>query len=193
MPNNVESQHKHMYIFFIIPHATSCGGYNVFDPSVSLVFLVSATPLKPLNRIVWNFVVIKDIMCRCAYPQEILIPFFSRIYALFELRNLAKMKDTTETVGQHNSTETAQQNCVKRTLCVDMHLYRKCWFNPFEEHFISPFLSDCPSLMLGIAIHCIQPSQAMLERGVCPLAYSFFLTFKLSGESHVSITNVNMI
>ena len=27
----------------------------------------------------------KDIMCRCAYPQEILIPFFSRIYALFEL------------------------------------------------------------------------------------------------------------
>ena len=32
--------------------------------------------------------------------------FFSRSYALFELRNLAKMKDTTETVGQHNSTET---------------------------------------------------------------------------------------
>ena len=38
---------------------------------------VSATPLKPLNRIFWNFVVMKDIMCRCAYPQEILIPFFS--------------------------------------------------------------------------------------------------------------------
>ena len=33
----------------------SCGGYNVFDPSVSQsvspVFHVSATPLKPLNRI----------------------------------------------------------------------------------------------------------------------------------------------
>ena len=39
---------------------------------------------------------------------------------------------------------------------------------------MSPFLSDCPSLMLGIAIHCIQPSQAMLERGVCELAHSFF-------------------
>ena len=52
-------------------------------------------------------------MCRCAYPQEIFIPFFSRIYALYELRNLTKMKDTTETVGQTNSTETAQQNCVK--------------------------------------------------------------------------------
>ena len=55
-----------------------------------------------------------------------------------------------------------------------MHFYRKCWFDPFEEQFISPFLSYCPSLMLGIAIHCIQHSQAMLERGVCELAHSFF-------------------
>ena len=39
--------------------------------------------------------------------------FFSLKYALFELRNLTKMKDTTETVCQHNSTETAQQICVK--------------------------------------------------------------------------------
>ena len=39
---------------------------------------------------------------------------------------------------------------------------------------MSPFLSDCPSLMLAIAIHCIQHSQAMLERGVCELAHSFF-------------------
>ena len=39
---------------------------------------------------------------------------------------------------------------------------------------MSPFLSDCPSLMLGIAIQCIQHSQAMLERGVCELAHSFF-------------------
>ena len=36
------------------------------------------------------------------------------------------------------------------------------------------FLFDCPSLMLGIAIRCIQHSQAMLERGVCELAHSFF-------------------
>ena len=63
--------------------------------SVSPVLLVSATPLKPLNRISWNFVVMKDIMCRCAYPQEILIPLFFSELRLFELRNLAKMKDTT--------------------------------------------------------------------------------------------------
>ena len=39
--------------------------------------------------------------------------FFLGAMPLFELRNLTKMKDTTESVGHHNSTETAQQNCVK--------------------------------------------------------------------------------
>ena len=39
--------------------------------------------------------------------------FFLGAMPLFELRNLTKMKDSTETVGQHNATETAQQNCVK--------------------------------------------------------------------------------
>ena len=104
--------------------------------------------------------------------------FFLGAMSLIELRNLPKMKHTPETVGQHNSTETAQQNCMKlcgyEGQCVDMQFYRKCWFDPFEEQFISPVLSDCPSLMLGIAIHCIQHSQAMLKRGVCELAHSFF-------------------
>ena len=56
-------------------------------------------------------------MCRCAYTQEIVIQFFSRSYALFELRNLTKMKDTTETVCQRNSSETTQQNFVKLCSC----------------------------------------------------------------------------
>ena len=52
-----------------------------------------------------------SVSCKNAYLQEILIHFFlSRNSALFELRNLTKMKDTTETVCQHNSSETAQQN-----------------------------------------------------------------------------------
>ena len=46
--------------------------------------------------------------------QALLIQFFSRNYALVELRNLTKMNDTTETVRQRNSTE-AQQNF--RKLC----------------------------------------------------------------------------
>ena len=42
---------------------------------------VSTTPLKPLNRIAWNFVVMKDIMCRYAFLQEILIwSFWGVIY-----------------------------------------------------------------------------------------------------------------
>ena len=83
-------------IIIIIPHAMSYGGYNVFDPSVrqsvSPVFLVNAAPPKPLNRISWNIVLIKDLMCRCANAQNILMQFFSRSYALFELRNLVKWK-----------------------------------------------------------------------------------------------------
>ena len=75
--------------------------------------------LAQLHRISWNLLVMKDIMCRYAVFQEMLIwSFWGAIYI--------------------------------------------------------PFLSDCPSLMLGIAIHCIQHSQAMLERGVCELAHSFF-------------------
>ena len=42
------------------------------------------------------------------------------------------------------------------------------------------FLLDCLSLMLGIAIRCIQRSQAMLERGVCELAHSFSLCKPIS-------------
>ena len=49
--------------------------------------LVSATPLKPLNRIAWNFVIMKDIMCRYAFLQEMLIwSFWGAIYIPFFLR-----------------------------------------------------------------------------------------------------------
>ena len=126
-----------MSCWFFIPHATSCGGYNVFDlsvshsvsQSVSPVFLVSPTPLKPLNKISWNLVAMKDIMCRCAYPQEILIQFFFSEYALSKLRNLAKMKDTTETFCQHNSTEATQQNFLKLCSNEGHNIHRKFWFN----------------------------------------------------------------
>ena len=81
--------------------------------------LVGTTPLKPLNRIVWNFVVMKDIMCKYAYLQEMLIWYFwGAIYI--------------------------------------------------------PFFVQLPVTNAWIAIHCIQHSQAMLERGVCDLAHSFF-------------------
>ena len=42
---------------------------------------VSETTLKQLNRILWNFVVMKDIMCIYAFLQEMLIwSFLGAIY-----------------------------------------------------------------------------------------------------------------
>ena len=87
--------HRKFWFHFFSRSYTLFELRNLAKMKDTTVFLVSATPLKPLNRISWNFVVIKDIMCRCAYPQWILIPFFSRSYALFELQNLTKMRDTT--------------------------------------------------------------------------------------------------
>ena len=72
--------------------------YNVHEKETVMKFLLGVlllTPLKPLDRISCNSVILKDIPCRCAYPQEILIQFFFS-NALFELRNLAKIKDTTQ-------------------------------------------------------------------------------------------------
>ena len=86
--------------------------------------------LEQLHSITWNFVVMKDIMCWFAYPQEILIPFFSQSYGLFELRNLAKMKDTTQhsLLAQllwNRSTEFHETWYVDRTSYCVMHIGRK--------------------------------------------------------------------
>ena len=142
----------------IIPRVTSCGGYNVFDPFVcqsvhkscffvcvffffclvgfffvfclflGVFFWVSTTPLNLLDRISWNFVVMKDILCRRAYSQEILIQFFFWNYAPIELRNLAKIRYTTETVCQRNSSKTAQNilcNFIVDILHVYMCIFRE--------------------------------------------------------------------
>ena len=71
------------------------------------------------SEISWNFVVMKDILCRCTYLQGILIQILSSgNHAPFEHRNLSKIKYTTETVCQCNSSENPLQNFMKlcRTL-----------------------------------------------------------------------------
>ena len=86
-----------------------------FITASSLVIMAVIIAVRSyITLLMWvMFVVMKDIMFRFAYPQEILNHFFSRSYALFLLRNLAKMKDTTETVFQYNSSEAPQQNYMK--------------------------------------------------------------------------------
>ena len=51
--NSVERFRKYFSGILIIPHATSCVGYNVFDPSVSQsvspVFLVNSSEIAQQN------------------------------------------------------------------------------------------------------------------------------------------------
>ena len=70
-----------------------------------------------------NIDVMKDIMCRCAYPQEILISMFFGVLSFFELRYLPKMK-----VCLCNSSETAQQNSWNFVINKDI-LWRCAWHN----------------------------------------------------------------
>ena len=44
--------------------------------NIQLKQFISATPLKPLNRILINFVVLKDKLYSCANSLEMLIQFF---------------------------------------------------------------------------------------------------------------------
>ena len=89
---------------------------------------VRATPLILLNRITWNFVVMKDLICWCAYLQEILIQFFFLgVMPLLNLEIWPKWKILLKTVRQPNSTGTAQQNFLK--LCsYEEHNVKICIF-----------------------------------------------------------------
>ena len=48
----------------------------------------------------------------CIYRGISYLIFFPGNYAPFELRRLSKIRYTTETVCQHNSSENAQQSCI---------------------------------------------------------------------------------
>ena len=66
-----------------------CGSYAPLNLKISrnilLKLLVRGTPLKLLNRISWNLVGSKGIICGCAYYQEILWGLCP-----FELKNFQK-------------------------------------------------------------------------------------------------------
>jgi hypothetical protein len=62
----------YLFQYYASPHF--CGETYCFCPvCLSVTQIVSATPLKLLNRISWSLVGSKDTICSCAYYQEILI------------------------------------------------------------------------------------------------------------------------
>ena len=98
-------------------------------------FFVSATPLKPLNRMSWNFVVIKNILHRCANLQQFLIQFFSGNYAAFELRkiyywtvSLSPLKPLNRVscnfIVKEDTTYMCICTCICNIFCRYMHLCR---------------------------------------------------------------------
>ena len=108
---NVHIHRKFWFSFFL--GVTAFLNFEILPKwKILLKQFVSATSLKPLNRISWNFVVMKDLMCRCAYPGEFWFFFFLGVTPLFKLGNLTNIRILLET-RQRNYTETAQQNFVK--------------------------------------------------------------------------------
>ena len=100
--------------------------------SVNPVFLVSAAPLKLLNRISLNFVAMKDIMCRCAYPQQILIPFFfSELRPFLNFENWQKwkilLKQLVSTTPLKPLNRIEWNFVVMKDIMCRLHFYRKCW------------------------------------------------------------------
>ena len=158
--------------------------------------VVSKTPLKPHNIILWNFVVNEGhnvYICKSTRNFDSI--FFLGITPFLNLKT-TKIKDTTEQFVSATPPKPLNRFSWKFVVMKDiMHCYRKCRFDLFKEQIISLWtlakifcatqmklvLSDCSSLMFGIAIRCIQHSQAMLERGLCELAHSFFHSFILLG------------
>jgi hypothetical protein len=70
---------------------TSCSPLNLkFFRNILLKQLVRATPLKLLNRISWNLVGSKEVICGCAYYQEIMISWILWELCPFELKNFPK-------------------------------------------------------------------------------------------------------
>jgi hypothetical protein len=86
-----------------------CGSYAPLNlkisPNILLKQLVSATPLKLLNRISWNLVGSKDTICSCAYYLEILISWI-----LWEFQRSCADKLVWRTDGQDKNNMSPHQS-----------------------------------------------------------------------------------
>ena len=96
-----------------------CSVKFVFDMQISLRLKIqSLFLLYPMQRVAEGMMFLNHPSVSQSVGQSCFsCQFFSRSYALCELRNLDKIKDTTETVCQRNSSETAKQNFVEHCCC----------------------------------------------------------------------------
>ena len=140
-------------------------------------------------------------MCRCAYPQGILVlSFFLGAMLLFQLRNLTQMRDTTQNSSSAQLHWNRSTDLV--TLCSnERHNVEICIFTGnadlifLRSNLIYPFwtsakiilcnsdetgfLSDCPSVVLVIICYSLFTafSSYVEARGVW--ACSLFLCVKV--------------
>ena len=131
--------------------------------NILLKLIVSATLLKPLHKISWNFVVMIDMMSKCAYLREMLILFFLGFSPLLNLEILPKWNILLK--------QFVSVTPLKMLHICDNYKWIVCIrFLPIVYH---DCLSYCPSLMHGIGIRSVQNCQEMLERWICELAHYF--------------------
>ena len=99
--------HISMKFWFHFFFSVSCACFELWPKwNIWLKEFVIETPLKPLHRILWNFVVMKDTLFSLQICCNFLFNYFSSNYAPFELRSLSKiLYHIIGTVFNCNSTE----------------------------------------------------------------------------------------
>ena len=157
------------------------------------ILFIQFIQISPINRISWNFVDDKNILCTSAYSQESLIWFF-----LWE--NFGRIKLFCTTFLKLVKHEW-QRNCSIR-YAFDSER-RRCVIQmwPLWIDNVYPIIIDIPlwfSVRLPItnAWNChslwIAFCQTMLERGVCEFDRSFFhLFYTLEKKNRFSKKYIN--
>ena len=79
--------------------------------------IVNATRLKLLNRVLWNYVVMKKY---CVH-------IFLGVMLFFNLE--IKIKYTTKLVGHRNFSKTSQQNFMNLCTCEGQNILERVWSN----------------------------------------------------------------
>ena len=96
-------------------------------------FFVSAIPLKPLNKFCKKFLVMKDILYRCAYLHGIFIWFFLEggVCPLFDHNYIYYWNCFLAQLLWNRSTKSRETLKLCRTYCVDAQNCREYFHSGF--------------------------------------------------------------